>query len=136
MEFGCRDAGDIGATRGGVQKNRGRARFGAPLNKRETFTMSRARERSAPMHDALRTLWLAHDGPAPPADLAAARWGDGAGRRLAPGADTALAEGRLRASLGALARLRRGRIAALAGAFGQLCETVMACRREALRAGQ
>jgi hypothetical protein len=88
------------------------------------------------MHDVLRTLWLAHDGPVPPAALAAARWGEGAARRLARGADGALAEARLRACLGALAGLRRGRVSAVAGAIGRLCESVMAYRREALRAGR
>jgi hypothetical protein len=88
------------------------------------------------MPDALRTLWLAHDGPAPPADLAAARWGEGAARRLARGADTALAEARLRACLGVLARFRQGPISAVAGAFGRLCASVMVYRREALRAGR
>lgn len=84
------------------------------------------------MRDPLRNLWLAHDGPAPPADLGMARWGAGVSRRLARGADTALAEARLRACLRALARLRHARVPGAAGVFGRLCESVMSYRRAAL----
>jgi hypothetical protein len=82
------------------------------------------------MHDALDALLLAHDGPAPAADLAAARWGAGAARRLARGAAAALAEARLRACTAALARLRPG------PAAGRLCESAMIYRRLALAAGR
>ena len=59
------------------------------------------------MSDALHDLMRSHDGPIPPAELAAARWGAGAWARLARGADAALLEARLRACVAALARLRR-----------------------------
>jgi hypothetical protein len=59
------------------------------------------------MHGRLRTLLLGYDGPAPPAERAAARWGAGAWARLARGADAALLELRARGCLAALARLRR-----------------------------
>ncbi|MBL8663420.1 MAG: hypothetical protein JNM29_11360 [Candidatus Odyssella sp.] len=84
------------------------------------------------MPDPLRNLWLAHDGPAPPADLGTARWGAGARRRLARGADAALAEARLRACLGALARLRRFGASGVAEAVGRLCESALSYRRAAL----
>ena len=84
------------------------------------------------MRDPLRNLWLAHDGPAPPADLGTARWGAGAGRRLTRGADAALAEARLRACLGALARLRAARASGVAAAVRRLRESAMSYRRVAL----
>jgi hypothetical protein len=84
------------------------------------------------MHDALDALLLAHDGPAPAAELAAARWGAGAARRLARGAVAALAEARLRACIAARARLRPGP----AAAAGRLCESAMIYRRLALAAGR
>ncbi len=58
------------------------------------------------MTNAERDLNAAYDGPIPPAELAAARWGAGAWERLRRGADLALIEARLRASVAALARLR------------------------------
>lgn len=51
-------------------------------------------------------LNLAYDGPIPPAELAAARWGPGSHDRLLRGADAALIESRLRAAVAALGRLR------------------------------
>ena len=59
------------------------------------------------MPDPFRTLLSSHDGPVAPAQLAAARWGAGAWRRLARGADAALLEARLRACAAALARVRQ-----------------------------
>jgi hypothetical protein len=58
------------------------------------------------MRDRDRLPMLGHDGPVPPAALAAARWGPGAWERLARGADAALLEARLRDCVAALARLR------------------------------
>jgi hypothetical protein len=58
------------------------------------------------MRDRDRLLMLSHDGPVPPAALAAARWGRGAWERLARGADAALLEARLRECVAALARIR------------------------------
>lgn len=84
------------------------------------------------MDDRLRILWLAHDGPAPPAEVAAARWGEGAAERLARGARAAQAEARLRACLAALARLGRAGIAR--GALRRLLAVVSMYRREALAA--
>lgn len=84
------------------------------------------------MHDDLRNLWLAHDGPAPPADLAAACWGAGAAARLERGAAAGLAEARLRACLRALARLRRAKRAT--GAILRLFDAASFYRREALSA--
>ena len=64
------------------------------------------------MSDPFRMLLSSHDGPVAPAQLAAARWGPGAWRRLARGADAALLEARLRACAAALARVGpRGSIA-------------------------
>lgn len=67
--------------------------------------------------DPLPRLASAYDGPIPPAELAAARWGAGAWGRLVRGADAALIEARLRAAVAALARLRvsSSRMAAAAG---------------------
>jgi hypothetical protein len=84
------------------------------------------------MHDDLRSLWLAHDGPAPRTDLAAAYWGVGAAERLARGAAAGLAEARLRACLGALARL--GRAKSVSGAMLRLFEAASFYRRESLAA--
>lgn len=84
------------------------------------------------MPDRLRTLWLAHDGLVPPADLAAACWGGGGAERLAQGARAALAEARLRACLGVLARLGRAGSALVASA--RLLETASFYRREAILA--
>lgn len=50
----------------------------------------------------LDDLTLAYDGPIPPAELAAAKWGRGAFARLARAADAAGAEARLRDALNAL----------------------------------
>lgn len=84
------------------------------------------------MDDRLRSLWLAHDGPVPPADVAAACWGAGAAARLARGARAAQAEARLRACLAALARLGRAGVAR--GAARRLWDVVSIYRREALAA--
>ena len=59
-----------------------------------------------PQNDRLRNLSLSYDGPIPPAELAAARWG-AAWERLARGADAALIEARLRECVALLGRLRR-----------------------------
>jgi hypothetical protein len=72
---------------------------------------------------ALPSPDLAYDGPIPPADLAAARWGGGALDRLGRGADAALAEARLRGTRETLAAKRRAlagpaELAALAGRVG------------------
>ena len=56
--------------------------------------------------DPLSDLFSAHDGPVPPAALAAARWGAGSWARIARGADAALIEARLRECVAALRRLR------------------------------
>lgn len=84
------------------------------------------------MHDRLRLLWLAHDGPALPAEVAAACWGAGAAERLARGARAAQAEARLRACLAALARLGRADVAR--GAIRRLLDVASIYRREALAA--
>lgn len=84
------------------------------------------------MDDRLRILWLAHDGPVPPAEVAAACWGEGAAGRLARGARAAQAEARLRACLAALARLGRARVAP--GAIRRLLDAASIYRREALAA--
>ena len=52
-------------------------------------------------------LSSAFEGPIPPAELAAARWGARAWERLARGADAALIEARLRECMALLGRLRR-----------------------------
>ena len=57
--------------------------------------------------DQFRKLAAAYEGPIPPAERAAARWGPGAWMRLTRGADAALLETRLRESVAALGRLRR-----------------------------
>ncbi len=51
-------------------------------------------------------LSAAYDGPIPPAERAAARWGAGAWERLRRGADEPLIEVRLRECAAAMARLR------------------------------
>lgn len=86
------------------------------------------------MRDALHGLWLAHDGPAPSAELAAARWGAGAGRRLARGANGALLEARLRACIAALARLRRDSGFAMSEAAARLARRVADYRAAAVSA--
>jgi len=51
-------------------------------------------------------LSRAYDGPIPPAELAAARWGSGAAERLSRAADAELIESCLRATIAALGQLR------------------------------
>jgi hypothetical protein len=61
------------------------------------------------MPDPSRTLNLSYDGPVPPAEAAASRWGAGAWARLARGADAALLEARLRECIAMLGRSRARR---------------------------
>jgi hypothetical protein len=58
------------------------------------------------MPDPNRMLNLSHDGPVPPAEAAASRWGPGAWARLVRGADAALLEARLRECVAVLGRSR------------------------------
>ena len=78
----------------------------------------------------------AHDGPIPPAALAASRWGAGAWERLARGADAAVIEARLREIVGALGRIRRSAAAAGSGegcpVLQRLARAVAEYRRAAL----
>lgn len=83
------------------------------------------------MSDAWQELMRSHDGPIPPAELAAARWGAGAWRRLARGADAALLEARLGACVAALARLRRASGSAATDALERLVRGVAGYRRAA-----
>jgi hypothetical protein len=55
----------------------------------------------------MREIAEVYEGPIPPAERAAARWGAGAWVRLTRGADAALIEARLRECVAALGRLRR-----------------------------
>jgi hypothetical protein len=74
-----------------------------------------------------------YDGPIPPVELAAARWGAGAWARLARGADAALLEARLRECVAALGRLRRlGASVAGVGTLQRLAGAVANYRRAAL----
>ena len=83
--------------------------------------------------DRRRDFLSAHDGPIAPAELAAARWGPGAGERIARGADAAHLEARLRQCLAALGRLRFAgwRNAVASEAAQRLVSTVAHYRRVA-----
>jgi hypothetical protein len=81
--------------------------------------------------DWFRKLAAAYDGPIPPSELAAARWGRGAWERLTRGADAALIEAALRDCVAAVARLRRSATAggASAPALLRLAQAVAGYRR-------
>lgn len=83
--------------------------------------------------DRLRDLELASDGPLPPAEAAAVRWGRAALGRLAAAADAALIEARLRACIAGLACARtapdgRGDLAASSALVAQYRALAMARR--------
>lgn len=83
-----------------------------------------------------QVLSRAYDGPIPPAELAAARWGRGAFARLERAADATLIEARLRMAVAALGQIRRGlrgnaRLDA-AGGLRRLVRAVMEYRHAAL----
>lgn len=89
--------------------------------------------------DQLSNLDAEHDGPIPPAALAGARWGGGALARLAHAADAALLEARLRATVAALARIRRApadeALSRLVLAVSQYRRAVLARRVDGSRGG-
>jgi hypothetical protein len=64
-------------------------------------------ERPMETRTRMREIAEVYEGPIPPAERAAARWGAGAWVRLTRGADAALIEARLRECVAALGRLRR-----------------------------
>lgn len=81
-----------------------------------------------------RDLDAVYEGPIPPAERAAARWGPGAWTRLMRGADAALIEARLRECVAALGRLRRSGAVngTSAGALERLARAVASYRRESI----
>jgi len=82
--------------------------------------------------DPLRELTRLYDGPIPSAELAAARWGAGAGERLRRGADAALIEARLKECVAMLSALRR---AGLPSVLDALARAVGRYRRLSMMLG-
>ena len=85
------------------------------------------------LRDRLHELTAAYNGPIPPAALAAARWGAGAGERLRRGADAALIEVRLKECVAALSALRR---AGLPSVLDALARAVGRYRRLSMMLGE
>ncbi len=89
------------------------------------------------MTNRYRDVRAAYEGPIPPAERAAARWGPGAWRRIARGADAAHLEARIRRAVAALGRLRSSRWpeALTSGAAQRLAELIAQYRLASFRDG-